>query len=130
MMNSLLKTQRVSQSTTLTGPRTPYTLLRCQYRSFGIAPDFDPNKDYYKILGVPPSANEKDVKAAFYKLAKEYHPDRTGGKTTEKFKEISNAYNVLGTKEKRQQYDTQRAYAKQESTSSSGQQAGQGFGGY
>jgi hypothetical protein len=32
-------------------------------------PDFDPNKDYYKILGVPPSANEKDIKATYYKLA-------------------------------------------------------------
>jgi DnaJ-class molecular chaperone len=41
---------------------------------------------------VPPSANEKDIKEAFYKLAKEYHPDKTGGKTAERFKEISNAY--------------------------------------
>jgi len=37
--------------------------------SFGMTPDFDSNKDYYKILGVPPSANEKDIKASFYKLA-------------------------------------------------------------
>jgi DnaJ-class molecular chaperone len=70
-------------------------------RQFGIAPDFDPNKDYYKTLGVPPSATEKDIKEAFYKLAKEYHPDKTGGKTAERFKEISNAYQVIGNKEKK-----------------------------
>ena len=41
------------------------------------------------------NATEKEVKIAYYKMAQKYHPDKTGGKTTEKFKEISNAYEVL-----------------------------------
>ena len=57
--------------------------------------DFDPKKDYYSILGVNKNATEKEVKIAYYKMAQKYHPDKTGGKTTEKFKEISNAYEVL-----------------------------------
>jgi curved DNA-binding protein CbpA len=63
---------------------------------------------------VPPSATEKDIKEAFYKLAKEYHPDKTGGKTAERFKEISNAYQVIGNKEKKQLYDSSRAYSQQQ----------------
>ena len=50
--------------------------------------DFDPKKDYWKVLGVPPGSDEKKVKIAYYKLAQKYHPDKTDGKTTEKFKEI------------------------------------------
>jgi curved DNA-binding protein CbpA len=63
---------------------------------------------------VPPSATEKDIKEAFYKLAKEHHPDKTGGKTAERFKEISNAYQVIGNKEKKQLYDSSRAYSQQQ----------------
>ena len=63
---------------------------------------------------MPPSATEKDIKEAFYKLAKEYHPDKTGGKTAERFKEISNAYQVIGNKEKKQMYDSSRAYTQQQ----------------
>jgi DnaJ-class molecular chaperone len=63
---------------------------------------------------VPPSASEKDIKETFYKLAKEYHPDKTGGKTAERFKEISNAYQVIGNKEKKQLYDSSRAYSQQQ----------------
>ena len=63
--------------------------------------EFDPNKDYYKTLGVKKNSTEKEVKVAYYKLAKQYHPDVTGGKTTEKFKEITNAYQVLSNKDQR-----------------------------
>ena len=63
--------------------------------------DFDPKVDYWKVLGVKPGANEKEIKIAYYKMAQKYHPDKTGGKTTEKFKEISNAYDVLGDSSKR-----------------------------
>ncbi len=80
-----------------------------------MAPDFDPNKDYYKILGVPPSSSEKDIKAAFYKLAQQYHPDKTQGKTTEKFKEINDAYSVLGNKDKKANYDSARGYSRSSS---------------
>ncbi|MBT6690922.1 molecular chaperone DnaJ [Candidatus Parcubacteria bacterium] len=61
-------------------------------------------KDYYKILGVDKGANEADVKKAFRKLAHQYHPDKTTG-DVDKFKEINEAYQVLGNQEKRQQYD-------------------------
>ncbi len=65
-------------------------------------------KDYYKALGLQPSASASDIKKAYRRLAMKYHPDRNPGKekeATEKFKEISEAYGVLGDPEKRQQYD-------------------------
>lgn len=64
-------------------------------------------KDYYAILGVSKGANEKDIKAAYRKLARKYHPDvNPGDKSAEdKFKEVSEAYDVLSDKEKRQKYD-------------------------
>jgi curved DNA-binding protein len=65
-------------------------------------------KDYYKILGVPRNASEEDIKKAYRKLAMQYHPDRNPGKeqwANEKFKEINEAYAVLGNPEKRAQYD-------------------------
>jgi len=61
-------------------------------------------KDYYKILGVEKNASEEDIKQAFRKLAHKHHPDKEGGDEA-KFKEINEAYQVLGNKEKRQQYD-------------------------
>lgn len=63
-------------------------------------------KDLYKILGVAEGADEATIKKAYRKLAKEYHPDVTGGdkKKTERFKEINEAYDVLGDKEKRAAY--------------------------
>lgn len=61
-------------------------------------------KDYYKILGVDKNASEADIKVAFRKLAHEHHPDKAGGNEA-KFKEINEAYQVLGNNEKRRQYD-------------------------
>lgn len=61
-------------------------------------------KDYYKILGVQKNASEDDIKKAYRKLAHEYHPDKSGG-DEKKFKEINEAYQVLGNKEKRAYYD-------------------------
>ena len=64
-------------------------------------------KDYYKILGVAKGASEKEIKAAFRKLARKHHPDvNQGNKEAEaRFKEINEAYEVLGDKEKRKRYD-------------------------
>jgi curved DNA-binding protein len=64
-------------------------------------------KDYYKTLGVPREAGEDELKKAFRKLARKYHPDTATDKKAaeEKFKEINEAYEVLGDKEKRKRYD-------------------------
>jgi DnaJ-class molecular chaperone len=64
-------------------------------------------KDLYKTLGVPENADEATIKKAYRKLAKDLHPDITGNdkKKTERFKEINEAYAVLGDKEKRAEYE-------------------------
>ncbi len=67
-----------------------------------------PQKDYYKILGVPQNASDDDIKKAYRKLAMQFHPDKNPGNekwANEKFKEINEAYGVLGNPEKRKQYD-------------------------
>lgn len=61
-------------------------------------------KDYYQILGVPKGASDDEIKKAYRKLAHQHHPDKTGG-DDKKFKEINEAYQVLGDQKKRQQYD-------------------------
>ncbi len=64
-------------------------------------------KDYYEILGVSKNADEKEIKSAYRKLAKKYHPDLHQGDdaAAEKFKEVSEAYEVLSDKDKRNKYD-------------------------
>ena len=65
-------------------------------------------KDYYHILSIPRNATEEEIKKAYRKLAMQYHPDRNRGRekwANEKFKEINEAYAVLGDPEKRRQYD-------------------------
>ena len=64
-------------------------------------------KDYYKVLGVDKKASSQEIKKAYRKLAKKYHPDLNKGdeKSQEKFKEINEAYEVLGNEDKRKKYD-------------------------
>jgi DnaJ-class molecular chaperone len=73
--------------------------------------DFDPGVDYYKALGVPATASAEDIKRAYRNLAKANHPDSTGGDKTKeaRFKDASNAYDVLGDAKKRAMYDELRA---------------------
>src|SRR5579883_1605776 len=72
-------------------------------------------KDYYKILGVKKNATEKEIRSAFRKLARKYHPDVNPGDASaeEKFKEINEANEVLSDPEKRKQYDEMSSYYQQ-----------------
>src|SRR5437868_8629135 len=67
-------------------------------------------KDYYKSLGVPKDAGQADIKKAYRKLARTYHPDANKGDAAseERFKEISEAYDVLSDEAKRKEYDEAR----------------------
>src|ERR1043166_6483606 len=64
-------------------------------------------RDYYEILGVPRSAKEDEIKKTYRKLARKYHPDLNPNnkQSEEKFKEIQEAYEVLGDSDKRKKYD-------------------------
>ncbi len=68
--------------------------------------------DYYEIMGVKPEADAAEIKSAYRKLARKYHPDVSKEKESEdKFKQIGEAYSVLKDKEKRKEYDELRTYA-------------------
>lgn len=84
-------------------------------------------RDYYEVLGVSKGASEADVKKAFRKLARKYHPDvNPGDKSAEqKFKELNEAYEVLSDSKKRQQYDQ---FGHAAFDAGFGQGAGPGYG--
>src|ERR1700722_2828125 len=67
-------------------------------------------KDFYAVLGVSATASQDEIKKQYRKLAKRYHPDANASdpKAAERFKEVSEAYTVLGDAEKRKQYDEMR----------------------
>jgi molecular chaperone DnaJ len=69
------------------------------------------NKDFYKVLGVSKDASQADITKAYRKLARKYHPDLNKTKQAEeKFKDLSEAYDVLNNKEERRKYDAIRQF--------------------
>src|SRR3989338_1148573 len=71
-------------------------------------------KDYYKVLGLEPGADDKAVKTAYRKLARKYHPDVSKEADAEnKFKDVADLYEVMKSAEKRAEYDELRKYAEQ-----------------
>ena len=85
-------------------------------------------KDYYEILGVPRNSSDDEIKRAYRKLAPQYHPDKNKG-DDKKFKEINEAYQVLGNQEKREQYDQFGRTFSTEGGPASGWEGFEGFGG-
>src|ERR1700749_1850495 len=91
-------------------------------------------KDYYKALGVPKTAKPAEIKAAYRKLARKYHPDANKGDASaeERFKEISEAYSVLSDEKRRKEYDEARSLFGGGFRVPTGSRPGQqgGFGGF
>ena len=89
-------------------------------------------RDYYEVLGINRNADEKEIKKAYRKLAKKYHPDTNPGdkQAEQKFKEVTEAYNVLGDEKKRKLYDQYGFAAFEEGAAGGGAGAGSGFGGF
>ena len=87
------------------------------------------NKDYYDILGLSKSASADEIKRAYRKKAHEFHPDKGNG-NADKFKEVNEAYQVLGDEGKRQQYDQFGTTFNQAGAGGYNPQGGNPFGGF
>lgn len=107
-------------------------MTECAYGIAGEVNDMSRKRDYYEVLGVNRSADEASIKKAYRRLAKKYHPDTNSGnaQAEEKFKEVTEAYNVLSDKEKRKLYDQFGHDAFEEGFSGGGFGGGQSGDGY
>jgi curved DNA-binding protein CbpA len=117
--------QHLTRTSKIVGQRCqPKLLFTKQINCFAVQ-QFDIKKNYYGTLGVQQNSSAADIKKAFYKLAKQYHPDVNKG-NADKFKEINEAYEVLSDNSKKRDYDDMR---KASSTSgSSGYSSSSSYG--
>ncbi|KAM7419717.1 hypothetical protein PAMA_016687 [Pampus argenteus] len=105
----------------LTGVRCPH-VITCH--SFHTSSRFANKQDFYEVLGISRTATQKDIKKAYYQLAKKYHPDTNPDdpEAKEKFAKLAEAYEVLSDEVKRKQYDTYGAAGFDPNRAGAGQQ--------
>ncbi|ORX48070.1 hypothetical protein BCR36DRAFT_329576 [Piromyces finnis] len=121
-----------SLNTSSKGLLNSKNIIKTQKRDFhATVPSKDTKKDLYEVLGVKKGASAKEIKTAYYKLAKTYHPDTNKSKeANEKFIEIQNAYEILSDDKKRAQYDQYGHAAFDPNARAQGFQGRGGFGGF
>lgn len=103
-----------------------------QIRNFRTSSAVFKRVDYYDVLGIARNASQKDIKKAYYQLAKKYHPDTNKGDadTQKKFQEVSEAYECLSDEGKRKEYDNFGSASGPSFSGGGAQGPGTGFGGF
>ncbi|KAG9340454.1 hypothetical protein JZ751_021567 [Albula glossodonta] len=105
----------------LSGVKSPHVIYKLSFHTSAPASS---KQDLYQVLGVPRTATQKEIKKAYYQMAKKYHPDtnKDDPQAKEKFAELAQAYEVLSDEVKRKQYDTYGSAGFDPSQAGAGQQ--------